>query len=88
MDIPGVLSEFERILKPGERITIITLTEGVDLSSNMVVSIWKSLYKVRPIVCGGCRPRRMEDALRLAGFTDITRKVIVQLAVPSEIATG
>lgn len=88
MDITGILSDFERILKPGGRITIISLTEGVDLSSNMIVSLWKTLYKVSPVVRGGCRPLQMEDALGQAGFTDITRQVIVQLAVPSEITTG
>jgi demethylmenaquinone methyltransferase/2-methoxy-6-polyprenyl-1,4-benzoquinol methylase len=87
-DIPGILGEFKRILKPGGRITIITLTEGIDRSSNMIVSVWKTPYKVSPIVCGGCRPLQMEDALGQAGFTNITRQVIAQLAIPSEITSG
>jgi len=88
IDIPGILLEFERILKPGGRVCIITLTEGVNRSSNIIVSLWKTLYEVSPIACGGCRPLKMQDALTKVGFTNVTRQVIVQLAIPSEITTG
>ena len=87
-DIPGIILEFERILMPGGRVDLITLTEGVDRRSNVIVGLWKTLYKVSPIACGGCRPLQMEDAFKDAGFSEITKQVIVQLGIPSEITTG
>jgi ubiquinone/menaquinone biosynthesis C-methylase UbiE len=84
-EIPGILAGLRRILKPAGRIVIVALTEGINRSSRTLVSIWKALYRVSPITCAGCRPLLLSSLAEQAGFSYVSREVIVQMAVPSEI---
>lgn len=83
--LPGVLHEFRRVLKRGGRAVVVTLTEGVNLPSKAFVGMWKAAYTVSPIACGGCRPLQLSDMSQDAGFTDVSREVVVQFGVPSEV---
>jgi ubiquinone/menaquinone biosynthesis C-methylase UbiE len=84
-DIPDLVNDFFRVLKSGGRMVILALTEGVDLPSRALVAIWKGIFELNPTMCGGCRPLRLLDIVRVAGFKQVEREVIVQLGVPSEI---
>jgi demethylmenaquinone methyltransferase/2-methoxy-6-polyprenyl-1,4-benzoquinol methylase len=83
--LPGLLAECRRVLKPGGRMVLVSLTEGVNLSSRMVVGLWKLAYAVNPVACGGCRPVQLAGLVQAAGFCRVEREVVAQLAVPSEI---
>lgn len=84
-DIPIALREFQRVLKPGGCLVIAALTEGVNRPSRVLVSAWKAVYALSPVICAGCRPLQLAAFLKDAGFYPIQRDVIVQMAVPSEI---
>jgi ubiquinone/menaquinone biosynthesis C-methylase UbiE len=84
-DIPDLVNDFFRVLKSGGRMVILALTEGVDLPSRAIVAIWKGIFKLSPTMCGGCRPLKLLDIVRAAGFKQVEREIIVQLGVPSEI---
>ncbi len=86
--LPQVLHGFARILRPGGHLTLLALTEGVNPASRTVVSLWKRLYAVSPILCGGCRPLELTALVRRSGFKHIEREVVVQFGVPSEILTA
>lgn len=83
--LPGVLAQFRRVLKPGGRMVLVSLTEGVTWPSRALVALWKMAYAVSPVACGGCRPLQLYDLVCEAGFNEIQREVIVQLGVPSEV---
>ena len=83
--LPQLLSEFHRVLQPGSQIILVSLTEGINAPSKMIVGLWKAVYKVHPLTCGGCRPLQLSTFVQQAGFTEIQREVVVQLGVPSEI---
>lgn len=87
-EIPGLLLDFFRVLKPSGRLVILALTEGINLSSRAIVSLWKGLFSISPTVCGGCRPLELLDFVKEAGFSGVKREVIVQMGVPSEIILG
>jgi ubiquinone/menaquinone biosynthesis C-methylase UbiE len=84
-DIPHVLSEFWRVLRPGGRVVLVSLTEGASLLSRLVVGAWKLAYAVSPVVCGGCRPLRLSQWAPTAHFEIIEDEVVVQMGVPCEI---
>lgn len=84
-DLPGLLVDFGRVLKPGGRMVLVSLTEGVTLPSRALVSLWKMAYAISPVACGGCRPLQLADMVSNAGFSQVEREVVVQLAIPSEI---
>ncbi len=83
--LPGVLATFHRLLKPGGRLVLVSLTEGVDWPSRTLVTLWKTAYALQPVWCGGCRPLQLANLVRQAGFHPVEREVIVQLGVPSEV---
>lgn len=83
--IPSIVGEFWRVVRDGGCLVVITLTEGNSAPSRALVSLWKRIYSVAPLACGGCRPLQLYDLVRQAGFGQVMREVIVQFAVPSEI---
>ena len=87
-ELPGVIDEFRRVLKPGGRMVIITLTEGTTTGSRALVALWKAAYSIAPVACGGCRPLQLSNLVKESGFTDIDRQVVIQLGVPSEIISA
>jgi ubiquinone/menaquinone biosynthesis C-methylase UbiE len=84
-DIPAVLAEFRRVLRPGGQVILVSLTEGTTLLSRLVVGAWKAAYAVSPVVCGGCRPLRLSQWAAAAQFEIIEDEVAVQFGVPCEI---
>jgi ubiquinone/menaquinone biosynthesis C-methylase UbiE len=84
-DLPGLLAEFRRVLRPGGRMVLASLTEGVNLPSRAFVALWKMAYAVNPIVCGGCRPLELSGLVGEVGFSQVSREVVVQLGIPSEV---
>jgi ubiquinone/menaquinone biosynthesis C-methylase UbiE len=85
-----LLVEFRRVLKPGCPLVLVSLTEGVNRSSRLVVALWKMIYRISPVWCGGCRPVELARLLYNVGFNRVERAVVVQWGVPSEVivATG
>jgi ubiquinone/menaquinone biosynthesis C-methylase UbiE len=87
-DLPGVLAEFRRVLRPGGRLVLVSLTEGSDPASRAFIALWKLRYRLAPASLGGCRPLRLAGLVGQAGFTIEQRQVVVQRGFPSEIIVG
>lgn len=87
-DLSAVLGEFNRTLRPGGRLVLVSLTEGVSRSSRLLIGCWKWLYGRNPSLVGGCRPLRLRQWLETAGFEVWTDDVVVQHAVPSEVVAA
>lgn len=86
-EIPHALAEFRRVLRPGGRIVLTSLTEGADLPSRLFVAAWRLLYRLDPQRLGGCRPLQLAALLGAAGFA-VERHVVVQRGFPSEVLVG
>jgi len=87
-DLPMVLTEFKRVLKPGGRLALVNMSKP-DAGTR---TWWESLYRWTPkswipYLLGGCRPVLMEDVAKEVGFQDVHR-VFVPHILPSEILTA
>lgn len=81
----SILKDYRRVLKPGGRAVILSMTEGVNFPSKALISAWKFAYRLSPWVCAGCRPLELQSLAERAGFQATSREVVAQLGFPSEI---
>lgn len=84
-DIRLFFNEAYRVLTDGGMLCLVSLTDGITPASRLVSSLWKSVFKLRPSLVGGCRPVQLES------FTDPKRWEVAYHAkksafgVPSDI---
>lgn len=84
-EIPDNLREFYRVLCSNGQLVVLSLTEGINLTSQAIVGAWKLAYSISPVFWGGCRPMELSNLIRETGFNLEIRVVLVQIGVPSEI---
>jgi ubiquinone/menaquinone biosynthesis C-methylase UbiE len=51
-DIPAVLREFQRVLRPGGRLVLAAMGR----QGTVVQRAWMASYRLAPLLVGGCRP--------------------------------
>ena len=87
-DVPVVLREFRRVLKPGGRLILLNLSKEDGSRQTWLETLYAWLPAAWvPYVLGGCRPVLMEDLVRETGLCEVKREFIRHL-VPSEIVTA
>lgn len=84
-DIGRFLSEAHRVLMPGGRLCIASLTRGVGLPSRIVASLWMSVFRLRPALVGGCRPILVRAFVDPENWRIVHRRVLTPYGVPSEV---
>ena len=86
--IGNVISEYYRVLRPGGLMVTVSLTEGSKSLSRIIIAAWKTIYRISPTACGGCRPVQLRGVIEQAGFSKVERVVVEQYGIPSEIVTA
>lgn len=84
-EIPRLLTEARRLLVPGGRLCVVTLTHGPTLVSRLLSRAWAGLYAFRPVLVGGCRPIEIQEFLDPILWRPLCRSVVAAWAVPSEV---
>ncbi len=87
-DIPTIMTEFSRVLKPGGRLVLLNMSRR----DSPNINLYETLYIRLPAslvlnFMGACRPVLMEGPAREAGFSQVKRQLIVGI-IPSEIIVG
>lgn len=80
-DVPAVLREFARVLRPGGRLILLIMSS----QSEWVNAIWMWLYRLSPVMTGGCRPVPVAGMLGQNGWNINRREVISQSGFRSEL---
>jgi ubiquinone/menaquinone biosynthesis C-methylase UbiE len=83
-DFSDVLTEFERVLRPGGRLVMVNMTKA----EHWYNSVWELVYRMNPAWLGGCRGVYLKLYLESVGFVDVRREFISQMTFPSEVIYG
>ena len=84
-DTRGFIREARRILVPGGLIGIAGLTRGKSPVSLAVSVLWRTVQRFWPRRVGGCRPVEATTYLDLDDWSIVSRRVVTQSAIPSEV---
>jgi ubiquinone/menaquinone biosynthesis C-methylase UbiE len=84
-DIRAFFPEAHRVLDRGGRLCLVSLTEGATTVSRFVTAVWASIYRVRAIWVGGCRPIRLIRFLDQHHWQLEYHRVVTAFGIPSEV---
>lgn len=84
-DIHQAISEAYRVLMPGGKLCLVSLTAGVTLSSRMVSALWSAAFHLHAPLVGGCRPILLDSFLDKQDWSIGYHNVVTQFCVPSEV---
>jgi ubiquinone/menaquinone biosynthesis C-methylase UbiE len=84
-DIRQVISEAYRVLTPGGKLCLVSLTSGVTFASRIVCALWSLLFRLHAPMVGGCRPIQLDSLFDRHGWTITYHRVVTQFGVPSEV---
>ena len=83
-ELPAILLELHRVLKPGGRLVVTNMTPGMRVHER----IWDALYARGIDVFINCRGVLAAPALGHVGFEDVRREYMAPLLFPTEIVTA
>jgi SAM-dependent methyltransferase len=84
-DRAAVIGEAHRLLAPGGRLCLASLTAGATFLSRIVTALWRAAYAVSPVAVGGCRPVELTACVPGACWNISRREIIVRYGVTSEV---
>jgi ubiquinone/menaquinone biosynthesis C-methylase UbiE len=84
-DIKRFFSESHRVMMPGGKVCIASLTRGVNVPSRIVSSLWVSVFRLSPAIVGGCRPIHVDAFVNPQEWQVVHRRVVTPFGVPSEV---
>lgn len=84
-EIAGFFREAHRVLLPGGLLCCVSLGRGVNLGSKIVGGLWSAVYRVAPMLVGGCRPISFSSYFDGDSWTIRFRETLTPYGVPSEV---
>lgn len=88
-EMPRVLSDFRRVLKPGGRLALANFSKR---TGSRTMRLYEAAYSALPApwvpyVAGGCRPVLMAGIVAQTGFHQVDQEFVPGI-IPSEVVTA
>ena len=77
----SIINEFFRVLKPGGKLVLVNMTKAERLGAGL----YERIYRIYPLLMGGCRGVQQNNLLTEYRFKVITREYVQQMLFPSEV---
>lgn len=84
-EIRQAIRESYRVLQPGGKLCLISLSRAIGPVSQLVCRLWSGLYRLHAPLVGGCRPIRLLPFLEAETWTVEYHHILTQFGVPSEV---
>jgi ubiquinone/menaquinone biosynthesis C-methylase UbiE len=80
-----LLSEARRLLAPGGRLCLVSLTHGMSRFSRAVCWGWEHVWRLSPGIVGGCHPIELLDYLPSNDWNPVYRATLTSWGISSEV---
>jgi ubiquinone/menaquinone biosynthesis C-methylase UbiE len=84
-DIRQLIAEARRVLRPGGKLCLVSLTRGVNVTSRLVIALWSTIFRISPSLVGGCRPIELAAYLDQDIWSIDHRRVVTPYGIASEV---
>jgi ubiquinone/menaquinone biosynthesis C-methylase UbiE len=84
-DIDTFFQQAQRVLTPGGRLGLVSLTQGSSALPWFVARLWSLIHQLQPRLVGGCRPIDLTAYCDRARWDILHRRTVVQWAITSEV---
>jgi demethylmenaquinone methyltransferase/2-methoxy-6-polyprenyl-1,4-benzoquinol methylase len=84
-EIPAVLKEIKRVLKPNGRLGVVSMSK--ENGDSMLLKVYEWLHKNFPKYAD-CRPIYVEQSIKDAGYSIKSKEKIKLFGVPGEIVVA
>lgn len=84
-DAREAVAEAHRVLAPGGRLCLVSMTWGNTVASRALCTVWEGLYRLHAPLVGGCHPISLETFLDDSKWTVDYKTVVTQFGFASEI---
>ena len=83
--IDQLLSEAHRVLVPGGKLCLVSMTFGASPLSRAVCWGWQRLWRLSPGIVGGCHPIELSDYLPSGAWKPNHQTKVTSWGVTSEV---
>jgi len=83
-DIRQLLAEARRVLRPGGRLCLASLTFGQGALARGICRLWTTIHRLRPQLVGGCRPLALRGYLG-SPWTVLHAETVCTLGLCTEV---
>jgi len=83
--INQLLSEAHRLVVPGGKLCLVSLTFGASPFSRAVCRGWQRLWRLSPVIVGGCHPIELSDYLRSEWWKPDHQSKVTSWGISSEV---
>ncbi|MGO9515997.1 MAG: class I SAM-dependent methyltransferase [Candidatus Korobacteraceae bacterium] len=83
--IDQLLSEARRLLMPGGKLCLVSMTFGTSPLSRAVCWGWQRLWRLSPSIVGGCHPIELWDYASSGDWSPIHRATLTSWGISSEV---